>query len=130
MNGEILIPLVVPTVMFAMVFGIVYIRSRENMAMIERGINPRKDRSTPKPFISLKYGLLLMGAGLGLLLAYLLDEQVLHHGDIVRHLNGQDIPDDTRNPAIYFALIAIFGGLGLFLSYLIEKKWMDKKIGD
>ncbi len=114
--------------MFAMIFGIVYIRSRENMALIEKGLNPRLNKSGPRPFIYLKYGLLLIGAGLGLLFAYILDEQVLHHGDIVRHLNGQDIPDDNRNPAIYFALIAMGGGLGLVVSFLIEKKyWLNKK---
>ncbi len=116
-----LVPIVLFICMFAAIFGIAYIRSRENMALIEKGINPRKNTG-PRPYAYLKYALLLVGAGIGLLLAYFLDEQILHHGGIIQKLNGQDIPFDTRNPAIYFALIAIFGGLGLFLSYRIEKK--------
>jgi hypothetical protein len=42
MNGaEILIPILVPLSFFAMVFGLVYIKSRENMSMIEKGLNPK-----------------------------------------------------------------------------------------
>lgn len=118
-----LIPIVVMTGMFAMIFGIVYIRSRENMAMIEKGLNPRLAKSTPKPFISLKYGLLMVGAGLGLLAAYLIDINMNH-----RAVTPGGEVYDKDNPAIYFALIAIGGGLGLIISYAIEKKhWLDKK---
>ena len=54
---------------FAMIFGIVYLRTRENMAMIEKGMNPKRYANLPAPFRSLKFGLLLAGAGIGLLLA-------------------------------------------------------------
>jgi hypothetical protein len=105
---------------FGMIFGIFYFRNRENMAMIERGINPRSTKIAPKPFVSLKYGLLLCGAGLGLFLAFLLNEYINNHGAA-----GRDLPQ------IYFSLIALFGGLGLVLSYRIEKKeWLDKKNDD
>lgn len=40
-TAEVLIPILVPLGAFAMVFGIVYLKSRENMAMIERGLNPK-----------------------------------------------------------------------------------------
>ena len=74
---ENLIPMVVMTGMFAMIFGIVYIRSRENMAMIERGLNPRNKDPRPRPFINLKWGLLLIGSGLGLLFAFIIDNTIL-----------------------------------------------------
>ena len=104
----VLIPILVPIAMFAMVFGIVYLYKRERMAMIERGMDPRsyKPRSAA-PHQTLKWGLLLIGAGLGLCLAYILDRGVFH---------------DEDNPAMYFGLIAVFGGLGLFVSFLIERK--------
>jgi hypothetical protein len=35
--------------------------------------------------------------------------------------------DQGNNPAIYFALIAVFGGLGLFISHLIELKESKEK---
>ena len=118
-----LVPMIVCTGMFAMIFGIYYLRSRENMAMIEKGINPRQSHSRPRPFINLKYGLLLVGSGLGLLVAYLLDGNMSHKHTIA----GGDIDYTNDTPAIYFALIAIGGGLGLVISYVIEKKqWFDK----
>jgi hypothetical protein len=94
---------------FAMVFGIVYLRTRQNLAMIDKGMNPKEFANRPAPYLNLKWGLLLIGAGLGLLLAYLLDL-------------ASDKIDGEDNPTIYFALIAIFGGLGLITSYKIEKK--------
>ena len=112
-QAEALIPIVVCVSMFAMIFGIVYLVKREKMAMIERGMDPRRYKPQSAPFHNLKWGLLLMGAGIGLFLAYVLDIFVFH-------------TSENDNPAIYFALIAIFGGGGLFLSYLIEKKEADK----
>ncbi len=74
-----LIPMVVCTGMFAMIFGIVYIKSRENMALIEKGINPRQTRYRPRPFVNLKWGLLLVGCGLGLLSAFIIDSMMPDH---------------------------------------------------
>lgn len=45
-TAEVLIPILVPLGAFAMVFGIVYLKSRENMAMIERGLNQRVRQSS------------------------------------------------------------------------------------
>lgn len=103
----VLIPILVPIAMFAMIFGIVYLYKRERMAMIERGMDPRRYKPQSAPYQTLKWGLLLIGAGLGLCLAYILQTSVFH---------------DDENPAMYFGLIAIFGGLGLFISFLMEKK--------
>ena len=77
---EALIPMVVSTSMFAMIFGIVYIKSRENMALIEKGINPKQNGGyRPRPFVNLKWGLLLIGCGLGLLTAYIIDSMLPKH---------------------------------------------------
>jgi hypothetical protein len=100
--------IVISTGFFAMIFGIVYLHKRERMAMIERGMDPRRYKSKSAPYNTLKAGLLLIGAGLGLLLAFILDDTTFKNSE------------DTA--AIYFSLIAIFGGAGLFLSYLIEMK--------
>ncbi|WP_374948585.1 DUF6249 domain-containing protein [Mucilaginibacter sp.] len=109
MEGKALIPILVSLGLFAMVFGIVYLRNRERMAMIERGMDPRSYKAQPAPYQNLKWGLLLIGSGLGLFLAYLLDRTVF-------------VNSRNENEAIYFGLIAVFGGLGLVLSYNIEKK--------
>ena len=100
--------------LFAMIFGIVYLYKRERMAMIERGMDPRRYKPQSAPYPTLKWGLLLVGAGSGLFLAFLLDRIAFKN----------DYYDS--NPAIYFSMIAIFGGLGLFASYRIEKKDSDK----
>ncbi len=110
--------ILVPTALFAMIFGIVYLAKRERMAMIERGMDPRRYKPQSAPFQNLKWGLLLIGAGVGLFLAYLLDHTAFKS-------IGNDY-DGGGNVAIYFALIAIFGGAGLFASYHIEKKNNDK----
>ena len=75
-----LIPMVVMIGMFTMIFGIVYIRSRENMALIEKGLNPRTKDVRPQPFVNLKWGLLVIGSGIGLLFAYIIDNTIIKHG--------------------------------------------------
>lgn len=102
---------------FAMVFGIVYLYKRERMAMIERGMDPRRYKPRSAPYPTLKWALLLIGAGLGLLLANIISRTALK----------SDFDDD--NVAIYFSLIAIFGGLGLFASYRTEKKELSSNDG-
>ena len=107
--------------LFAMIFGIRYLRNREKMAMIEKGLNPDVNKERPVPYHNLKWGLLLVGSGMGLLVAYILAEYVL-----VTHDKFGDYHDE--NPMIYFALVAVGGGLGLITSYRIEKKeLLDKK---
>ena len=110
-----LIPILISLGFFALIFGIVYMTKRENLAMIEKGMNPKEKTHRPAPYTNLKWGLLLVGSGLGLLIAYLLNEYVLVHQD------KYGIYHDD-NPAIFFALIAIGGGLGLITSFRIEKK--------
>ena len=106
---------------FAMIFGIVYLKTRENLSMLEKGINPKQQFSRPAPFKSLKLGLLLVGAGLGLLLAFIISVNMNLGNNNFHH-------DDGANAAIYFALIAMGGGLGLITSYAIERKYLvDKK---
>jgi hypothetical protein len=113
MNNLVPITLFISAAM--MVIAIVYFKTRENMAMIEKGFNPKDKISRPAPFVSLKFGLLLIGAGTGLLLAYFLDFNIGN-----RH--------DTE--PIYFSLIAIGGGLGLLGSYKAERAWFDKRTSE
>src|ERR1700743_24078 len=79
---------------FAMIFGIVYLYKRERMAMIERGMDPRRYKPQSAPFQNLKWGLLLVGAGVGLFLAYILGHTVFNNV-------GRDYDNDS-NVAVYF----------------------------
>jgi uncharacterized iron-regulated membrane protein len=115
-GSEVLIPITMFAGGFAMVFGIVYLRTRENLAMLEKGMNPKQYANRPAPYRSLKTGLLFLGAGLGLLLAYIIDHSLIQR---------------DNNKVIYFALIAIGGGLGLIGSYAVEKKeWLNNRNGN
>ena len=116
---EILVPITFFICTFAMVFGLRYLSNKEKMAMIERGIDPGLHKATPKPFLSLKFGLLLVGLGIGLLMALF----------TVRGVFGTEMTamEEGQSVAIYFGCLGIFGGLGLIVSYIIEKKWLDKQ---
>jgi hypothetical protein len=121
---EVLIPIVMFTAVGATLFGIVYLRTRQNLAMIEKGMNPKEFANRPAPYKNLKWALLLIGAGVGLFAAYILDTFVINPSpNYIRY-------GDNGNPAIYFSLIAIGGGLGLFGSYKMEKKWWDENKGN
>ena len=121
-GAEVLVPITIFAGGFAMIFGIVYLKTRENLAMVEKGMNPKQQYNRPAPFKSLKLGLLLMGSGLGLLIAYLIDHSM--KTNVTNQIHNMH----DENEAIYFALIAIGGGLGLIGSYAIEKKHLlDKK---
>jgi len=114
-GAEVLIPIIMFAGGFAMIFGIVYLRTKENLAMVEKGMNPKDKLNRPAPFRSLKWGLLLLGAGFGLLIAFFVD---------------MNLPYRVEPAGIYFALIAMGGGLGLIGSYFVEKKhWYDKSNG-
>ena len=116
MHGtEMMAAILVPLTFCALIFGIVYLYKKENLAMIEKGMNPKDSYNRPAPFRSLKWGLLLLGAGVGLLIAFFVDI---------------NLPYRVEPAGVYFALIAIGGGLGLVGSYFVEKKhWYDKTNG-
>lgn len=106
-----LVAISIPLAAFAMVFGIFYLRTRESLAMIDKNMNPKRYANMPAPFRSLKLGLLLLGAGSGLLLAYFVDN---------------NMAGGHQSEPIYFALIGIGGGLGLIGSYAMEKKEWER----
>jgi len=114
---EMLVAILIPLSFFLLIFGIIYMQKRENLAMIEKGLNPKEFANRPAPYKNLKWGLLLIGAGAGLFAAYILDNYIL--SSVSRF-------DHDGNVPIYFALIAIGGGLGLYGSYKVEKKWWDE----
>lgn len=102
----LLIPITISLGAFMMVWGIRYFDNKENMAMIERGIDPKR-RRTADPSRTLRNALMFIGAGIGLLLAI-----------IVTKTTGLD----GEATGTYFSLIAIGGGLGMLLAYLYERK--------
>jgi hypothetical protein len=116
MDPALLIPILVPLGFFALIFGIVYMQKKENLAMIDKGMNPKNRTSGgPEPFRYLKWGLLLVGAGVGLFIAYVAD------------INMSPDREGNGRPPLYFALIAIGGGVGLIVSYKMEMKELRER---
>ena len=108
--------ILIPLALFAMIFGIVYLSKRERMAMIERGMDPRRYKQEQVSNISsLKWGFLLMGAGFGLFLSFFFSQFVFSH------------LDESDNAALHFSLIALCGGCGLFISHVIERNEAAQK---
>lgn len=112
MQGEGIVALFIPITIslgaFLMVWGIRYLENKENMAMIEKGMEPKRRRREADPSRTLKNSLMFIGAGLGLLLALFITNSFgMVKGDRV---------------GMFFALIAIFGGLGMLGAYLYERK--------
>ena len=102
--------ILVPIAVFAMIFGIVYLvvtaRNRERMAMIEKGADQKffESLKTNSKARILRFGLLLVGVGLGVFLA------------------GICVSAGMEEGAAYPGLICLFGGAGLLLAYRIEQK--------
>ena len=106
----LLIPIVGTIGLFTM---IVFVRKYENdekMAMIAKGITPpQKVSHQVNPSHSLRWGFVLVGFGIGLLMGSLLESLTNMDGDTA-----------------HFSMIFIFGGLGLLASYFYQMN-LDKK---
>jgi hypothetical protein len=97
----------VPISLFAMVLGIVYlvIRKRERLALLEKGVDASVFGQNKHSNATLKWGLFLIGVGIGLLIA-----QALVRAD------AMDVE------AAYFSMIFLFGGIALVISYFLDRK--------
>jgi hypothetical protein len=106
----LLIPIIGTISVFTM---IVFLRKYENdekMAMIAKGITPPQKASfNVNPSHSLRWGFVLVGFGIGLLMGSLLES--------VTNMDGE---------TAHFSMIFIFGGLGLLASYFYQMN-IDKR---
>lgn len=105
-----LTPVLVLAIIFGTILAMVYlgVRRKERMAMMEKGVDASMF-VTPhnKSAYSLKYGIMLIGVALGILIGKLLaaTEAFVHEEE-----------------AAYFSMIFLFGGLGLVIYYFLSKK--------
>ncbi len=100
-----LIPIILGLGFFVVVVYIRKFNNMERMAIIDKGLSPdlfKKDRNQSDS--SLRFALLLIGSGIGLLFGYWLDRTF------------------DMEAVGYFSMLFIFGGLGLGIAYLIEEK--------
>lgn len=106
----VLIPIIVPIGAFIMIFGIKYLDNQERMAMIARGIAPPEKQNRFNPSKTLRNAAVLIGAGLGLLAAMIVD-RTFYYG----------APND-ESAGFFFAFIALGAGSGLLTAYMYERK--------
>ena len=110
-----LTPVLVLTIIFGAIVAMVYlgIRKKERMSMLEKGVDasvfftPKKRNS-----YALKYGLLLIGVALGILI-----------GNILATTSAFMYEKE----AAYFSMIFLFGGLALVIYYFMAKKMVNDK---
>ena len=99
------LPIIITLGAFIMVVYLRKYKNIERMAMIDKGLSPDLFREVETAAGGpLRWGLLLIGSGLGLLMGYWLDYAF-----------------DMEEVA-YFSMLFIFGGAGLSIAYLIESK--------
>jgi tetrahydromethanopterin S-methyltransferase subunit E len=114
---------------FGGIFGIFYLffttRNRERIALIENKqtaevFNRRamsKKRNLGVAYWTLKFGMLLVGISIGLLVALITNSNVTHTNS-----EGEGI--------VYFSSLMLFGGIGLIANFIIEKKAFQEEDQD
>jgi hypothetical protein len=111
-----LTPVLVLMVIFGAIVAIVYlgIRRKERMAMLEKGVDASVFFAAPKGKneYSLKYGLLLIGIALGILIGSIL---------------AATGPFIEAPEAAYFSMIFLFGGVALLLNYFLARKMFKEE---
>jgi hypothetical protein len=101
--------ILIPAIVFSTIYGIfhLFIRRSERLAMMEKGVDASIFYAeTPKKGSnSLKFGMLFIGVGLGILIANIL-------------VAAGGLQEEVAYPALIF----LFAGIALVTNYVIDKK--------
>ncbi len=97
---------------FAVVYGIfhLYVRRKERLALIDKGLTASIFNSEANVAPSLKYGIFFIGIAIGFLMGEILS-QTTHIDEGIA----------------YLSMIFLFGGIGLVVYYFIAKKHTRKE---
>jgi hypothetical protein len=98
---------------FAGIFGIIYVffvtRHRERIALIEKGVDASIFGGKAfTSYITLKFGMLFVGVGLGILVGNLLESQY-----------------NFDKGVAYLSMVFLLGGISLILNFFIERKMIE-----
>jgi len=103
--------ILVPLIVFSSIFGIVYVflntRNKERLSLIEKGADASlfASKKNYKSNLTLKFGMLAVGIGIGILIASILSNYTV-------------LDEEVAYPSMIF----LFGGLFLVANAMIEKK--------
>ena len=103
--------ILVPLIVFSSIFGMVYVflntRNKERLALIEKGADASlfASKKNYKSNLTLKFGMLAVGIGVGILVASIMETYTVLDEEIA-----------------YPSMIFLFGGLFLIANAMIEKK--------
>ena len=101
----------VPLIVFASIFGIFYVwlttRNKERLSLIEKGADASlfATKKGQRMNYTLKFGMLAVGIGIGILVAFLLTNYTV-------------MDEDSAYPSMIF----LFGGIFLIANAMMEKK--------
>lgn len=99
--GALLI-LTVVILIVSLSYLIISTKHKERLKLLEKGFDPKDFIINEGPPITLRIGALLLGVGIGFLMAFIFDEFVM---------------PTNENPAIYPAMLLIFGGISQLIIY-------------
>jgi ABC-type Fe3+-siderophore transport system permease subunit len=103
-----LTPILVLAIIFGAIYGIIQLnyQHRERKMLLEKGADPAVfNLPKTQKATSLRYGLLLIGIALGILMGSVLSATTY-----------------LAQEAAYFSMVFLFGGLALVISFFLEKR--------
>lgn len=105
MDGIIiaLIAFCIVIMVVSLTFVLTNLRHKERMMLLDKGQDPNLFDTPQSRKAPLKWGMLMLGVGLGFFMAFLLDNYVF--------------PSSLETEPVYPAMIFLFGGLGLVIYY-------------
>ena len=103
-----LTPVLVLAIIFGAIYGIIQLnyQHKERRMLLEKGADPSMfNLPKTQKTTSLRYGLLLIGVALGILL-----------GNVLTATSA------LSQEASYFSMVFLFGGIALVISFFLEKR--------
>lgn len=103
--------ILIPLIVFSSIFGMVYVflntRNKERLSLIEKGADASlfESKKTHRSNLTLKFGMLAVGIGTGILVASILETYTM-------------LDEEVAYPSMIF----LFGGFFLVANAIIEKK--------
>ncbi|WP_372947012.1 DUF6249 domain-containing protein [Mariniphaga sp.] len=102
----------VPIGFFLAIFAILYVywttRTKERLALIEKGADASIFKTEPSKYALLKWGIFLIGLSVGV-------------------ITGFALANVVNEVVAFFTMIFFFGGVGLIIAYFVTSKLAKKE---